>query len=291
MIYPVLVAGICIAFVSFSSLQKKSIVSDVFFLEDDDAKETWRGGIGVKKNKSAKEYDMLSEYFQTNEIVYKSNKKITDGNKDALRDLYCQNVTSFTLDEKKKWAQACYKANYILKKKLNTTITWKIILLGNDMDWKLPYTLGDTIIIPVKQRKTYSYKMLVHEAIHILQKGKMKTYFDKKNIEYGFTKVNHTKKLLEFQHIRERIITNMDGLFGLYICQIEKNKFISPLVLLNKQGGHVSCYVYVDKNGDILYDGKIFDLTRNTSYKKILGKDVFQCYHPAEILAETLSQY
>jgi hypothetical protein len=273
------------------SLQNKSIVSDVFFLEDDDAKDTWRRGRNIKKNKSAHEYDMLSEYFQINEIIYKSNKKITDGNKDALRDLYCQNVESFTLNEKKKWTQACYKANYILKKKLNTTIKWKIILLGNDMDWMLPYTLGDTIIIPTKQRKKYCHKMLVHEAIHILQKGKMKMYFEKKNIEYGFTKVNHTKKLLEFEHIRKRIITNMDGLFGLYICEIENDTFISPLVLLNKKGGHASCYVYVKRNGDILYGGKIFDLTKNVDYKKMLRKDVFQCYHPAEILAETLSKY
>jgi hypothetical protein len=232
------------------------------------------------------EYTKLEQYFQTNEIEHKSNGKIKEGNislmKDKLRRLYCTNVVQCSMEKKISINKLCYEANQVLKRKLGKTVVWKILMLRGDMDWKMPYTLGDVIIVPNKM--TLTVKILVHEAIHILQKNNMKKMFDRLNTDLGFVPKDHIHLLLQNEEIKKRWITNPDGVNGTYLFKT-KNGYISTLLLSNKNT-HSACFVDTDEEGNVLNEN-IKEIPKRKCATCVL---LHQSYHPNEILAEVLSR-
>lgn len=231
------------------------------------------------------EYKKLNAYFQKDEIFWKSNKRISNGCKESLKQQYLDNICDFNFEQKVRLYHFSKKADDILIKLFGRSIHWKFLLLKGDMDWNFPYTIGDVIILPVPHlndyfthKESFGISYLVHEAFHVLQKGCLNNHFNNIYGEMGFIHVDIKDKLLQNENIKSKWITNPDGLNGEYIYNIGAG-YIAPILLLNENGTHRKMYVELDNKMNI--KSEIKNLRECQHFKKY--QNVKQNEHPNEI--------
>jgi len=235
----------------------------------------------------------IQKTFQEKEVYYLSNKKIFNGDKDAVKQLFIESIIIPSTEQKKLLNKMCEKADKILIDLYGETIKWKIMSWNYGVLWDYFTTIEDVIIIPEEHldimEKTDGKSILaflLHEAIHILQRYNLKNEFDDLYKEMGFERKNIENILMKNREIKENWVTNPDGFNGEWLYKV-KDGYICPMVLLDSNGNHKSKYVNMDKNLKIVGDVKELSLCKE--YEKFMG--VNQAYHPNEIFGSYMHKY
>lgn len=230
------------------------------------------------------EFRQIMNDYQKKEIYYISNKRIVDGDRKKLVELFLDSIIQPDNEQKKRMEYLCKKANKILIGIFGTSIDWKFLLWKNNLYWDFYITIKDVIVISdyemgfiMKERDSYGVSFLVHEAFHIFQKGIMKDIFEEIYVGMNFVKKNIKNILWQNKFIKENWITNPDGLNGEWLYETDKD-YICPLLLMDENGNHSKYYVRLDKN---MRMGKIGKLSDCEEYN-VFGK-IWQSYHPNEI--------
>jgi len=236
------------------------------------------------------EFKQYYKLFQPKEIFFRTNKKVTD--KNNLIKAYLNNVITIPDNYKKMLTNMIEKSDELIYSFLQTDFEWKIVCYNDDFEWGYPYTIDGAIFICIddleywsRKDEKYGISFLVHEAFHILQKGKLKDYFENLYANWGFVKKDIKDKLMEIPEIKENWVTNPDGLNGEWILKTN-NGYICSILLLNENGSHITKYVKLDKELNI--DKKIYD--KMDEYDNI-DKLVRQKYHPNEIIGSYIENY
>jgi len=232
------------------------------------------------------EYRLFETLYRKDEIFYKT-RSVIDGDIKKLKKVYLDNVIDISDSHRDMLTKMCEKADVILMDTFGVTIYWRLVCMRGELDWGFPYTLDDAIVLCEEElddwaRRDFSFGLsyIVHEAVHILQKGVLKDNFEKLYRDMGFVKVNVRDKLLKNKEINKNWITNPDGLSGDWVYRTPEG-YICPVLLLDANGRHVTKYVKLDGNFDI--KDRIYGLDEVRHLYNFRGDMVGQVDHPNEI--------
>jgi len=238
------------------------------------------------------EYKLYESLFQVNEVKYKSSGRIIDGDTGKLKQLYLDSIFLPSKENENQIVRLLPKANEILFDKIGTTIYWKFCCFRNNLDWNFYFTIDSVIFIPeyelnkmMKMKDSYTLAFLVHEAMHILQKGELKNEFDRLYYKMNFVKKDVREKLMKNQFIKDNWITNPDGLNGEWLYKVNDG-YIAPLLLLDNGGSHTTKYIKLDKDFNVI--DNLDNLENCQEYKKFTHHKINQNDHPNEIFGSYL---
>jgi hypothetical protein len=243
--------------------------------------------------------------FNTKEIIYRSNKKIPYGNlKDMRKNMikyYQKNMINFTEEEKELITTIIMELKQKFTDKFPLIEGWKFVLLQNEPDNNLPYTLFDVIVLHKFPRNFREpqfrqdlEELLFHEQIHILQR-KHPSVFD----DFYLQKWNMININLKNKWIEDNRITNPDSNGKLYIKAIQKMGdyiiYVIPQMIIAydnlEQVGIYLAYNLKNKTSKILYDKnnsvKIKKLHNIPQYYNSF-KQLYNIYAPNEIFAHSV---
>lgn len=162
---------------------------------------------------------------------------------------------------------------------------WNIFVSINNLEMNMPYTLGNSVIIPLKILKelntTFRHghinkgflNTLIHEKIHVIQRNNQ-VIFDKFYIKnYKFLDKKLTEPLSENLH--KMTMTNPDSNNSIWIYKLENKRIIPLLTYSNNSVTEIG--YNIENHNDIIYLRNIksaLGFNRQTSI-----------YHPNEIFA------
>lgn len=162
---------------------------------------------------------------------------------------------------------------------------WNILVSINNLEMNMPYTLGNSVIIPLKALKELNttfihghinnsfLNTLIHEKIHVIQRNNQ-VIFDKFYItNYKFLDKKLTEPLPENLH--KMTMTNPDSNNSIWIYQLENKRIIPLLTYSNNSVTEIG--YNIENHNDITYLRNIksaLGFNRHTSI-----------YHPNEIFA------
>jgi len=170
---------------------------------------------------------------------------------------------------------------------------WNLVKLDNNIEWAMPFTMGEYIFIPKSRidrlmnnnslNMISSFKvMLVHEKIHIFQR-KYQELFNNFYEKHFHCKRKH---IHIHNEIGKYILSNPDAMdihwyFTLY------NKNYIPLLMLNKYNPDdvYNDIFKLDNNFNILLDHNNKPITLQKSVIKNIFGNYYGLYHPNEIFA------
>lgn len=233
------------------------------------------------------EYKSYEKVFQPREIYYKSNLKINDGDVKKLKQLYIDNIIDFEENEKDFLKKICNKSDDVLIAKFGVTINWRLMCMKDKLDWGYPYTLNNTIILCKKEvvnmlnrGENYTLSYLTHEAVHVLQKDKLESFFFEIYEKLNFVKINVQSILLNDEIIKKNWVTNPDGVNGEWLYKITDG-YICPILLLNDSGKHRTVFIKFDNNFKIV--NHIEDIKKCNEYNIFNQNHIYQNDHPNEL--------
>ena len=242
--------------------------------------------------------------FRLNEIYARTTYYGSSSNINNMRNIakkiYVKNTINFTEVDK-------FKLNNILNslnrriidfnKKNNTNIpvmkTWNLIKISSDMDWGFPYTIDNYIVISddfiTNGLTEQMLSTLFHEQFHIYQR-KYPIIFKKLYSQWNFKYIKNFKLPSK---IDDYIITNPDAPNNDYIFKINKNNYLLPILILDKNNNdnHLSKCIFLKKNKNSLQikSLKLVNLKDIPKYFARFYK-IHQNYHPNEIFANLMSK-
>lgn len=198
--------------------------------------------------------------------------------------------------------KAIKQAAHLLKRSAKTIKVdllpkkWKMLQTRLGMDWNLPYTVGDVIVLNQKQLSSkHLVKILLHEVVHIAQR-KNPQWFNRLYRNWGFrqAKVKFTQ-----QH-HNRWITNPDALKKNWVVKIGKD-YCLPLMIADLDGDFLQVIVKCTHKSRTKSDIGKFSKLHLTASTNFIRQDDFPVYtaafdvgssqidHPNEISAHYLS--
>lgn len=79
----------------------------------------------------------------------------------------------FTADERRILERACSDARELWRRAFEAPLQqpFRLVRLEGPLDWEYPYTVGDAIVLPARAIPRISPSTLLHEALHVLQRG------------------------------------------------------------------------------------------------------------------------
>lgn len=241
----------------------------------------------AKKIYESNEYKKYEKLFKPREIFYKVFKNLEPND---LKQFYIDNIIEIEPNHKKMLIKMCSLSDQILIKILGITIDWNIVVFKDRLDWSFPYTMDNAIFLNKgeldeweKNDIYYGISYLVHEAVHILQKGILKDYFENIYYEMGFEKYDIKDEIRNIPEISNNWITNFDGISGEWIYKT-KEGYLCPILTLDNYGGHTTRYIKLDKNKKI--NKKIYKLNEI----KDLYNFNHQVDHPNEIFGSYIQR-
>ena len=250
-------------------------------------------------------FNEIVKKYNKNEILYRSNNRVKKGSIDQMRKdmikYYQNNIMNFTEEEKELITTVINNIERRFRNLFPLITNWRFLLLTNEADKNLPYTLFDVIVLhkfPSYFRNA-SYlneleELLFHEQIHILQRYNQKKFNDFYKKHWGFIPIKQIKN----KWIEEHRITNPDSNDNLYIRPIDENEnkvtyIIPQIIILNNQLEQIGIFIFYFKKSNkfkLIYDNnklikkKLDDISKiNTFFNNINNK-----YCPNEIFCHSV---
>lgn len=161
--------------------------------------------------------------YRTAECLARSSTR-ADGPK-AMQLEYCRAARDFKPREKAR-INAIIQSTEELR-----GLTWKFVKMADYMDFHLPYTVEDVVVLPedsMTHDRTVLATTLLHESQHIMQRANQ-AKFDRYYIEHWGYK--QPKRLLIPERIRKDLVTNPDGLDINWVRNINGTYWWTALVL------------------------------------------------------------
>ena len=276
----------------------------------------------LDKKQACLEYQSSNyvKQMKPGEIQVRTKNQIPLSSVDIMRDSminnYCNSVDDFSEDEKRCLNWFVSYVEFMMNQsyqKLKPSV-WKFIKLRHQLDWELPYTLNDCIVIPEKMivgmmkahatnntdMVTYYANTITHEAVHLHQKRNPQFYNSMFKQFWGFQQVHPDKIKFKKEYLRNWI-TNPDGMKVEWIFSVKKNNNVEwyvPLLTIdsNDSTKHAGVLVQLkevmDKTGrSVFLTVGHTNIANIPEYvRKFYGHDV-QLYHPNEISAHILADY
>lgn len=242
--------------------------------------------------------------FRLNEIYARTTYYGSSSNINNMRNIakkiYTKNTINFTEVDKFKINNNLNSLNKRIidfNNKNNTNIpvmkTWNLIKISSNMDWGFPYTINNYIVISddfiTNTTTKQMLSTLFHEQFHIYQR-KYPMIFKKLYSQWNFKYIKNFKLPSK---IDDYIITNPDAPNNDYIFKLNKNNYLLPILILDKNNNdnHLSKCIYLKKNKNLfsIKSSKLFNLKDIPNYYTRFYK-IHQNYHPNEIFANLMSK-
>ena len=169
--------------------------------------------------------------------------------------------------------------------KIFKKVPWTILVSINNLEMSMPYTLGNSIIIPLRTIKdlytTFIHghinnnfvNTLIHEKLHIIQRNNQRIFDEFYKTNYKFLDKKLNEPLPENLH--KITMTNPDSNNSIWIYKLENKRIIPLLIYANNSVTEIG--YNIENHNDITYLRNIktsLGFSNNTSI-----------YHPNEIFA------
>lgn len=223
-----------------------------------------------KKNKARYIFNEIVKKFNKKEIFYRSNKNVMNGDIEIMRKdmikYYRNNLINFTEEEKELIISIIHNIIKKFENRFPLVSKWRFVLLTNEPDNNLSYTLIDTIILhkfprnfrePQYQR--YLEKIIFHEQIHILQRYNQKVFNEFYRNKWGFIKTNLKNKWLA-----DNRITNPDNNDSIYIKQLKEYPTYITYVITE---------IIITNNNNLEQIGVFLIYIKNKGFKFLYNKN------------------
>ena len=234
--------------------------------------------------------------FETNiKINVSKSNKI---NKSIVLKTYLSSIKNFTLNEKE---TIKFLINQIINDvnefpTLYYQFNWKFVKLDSNIEWGMPFTLGEYIFLPeniFSMNDEQLKSTLLHEQIHVIQRKNQTRFNQLYDKILGFKKID---SCIKGEHLDKYRITNPDGMDINWIYKCGPH-WIMPMLIMNPNNtNHIEEYGVMINNRRGLYsvnltgpgnEPAMFPLNKIIQYKKDLKRDS-GIYHPNEYLAHSI---
>lgn len=261
------------------------------------AKEAAKVFLNSEKFPQIKKFRLNEIYART--TYYGSSSNINNM-RNIAKKIYTKNTINFTEVDKFKINNNLNSLNKRIidfNNKNNTNIpvmkTWNLIKISSNMDWGFPYTINNYIVISddfiTNTTTKQMLSTLFHEQFHIYQR-KYPMIFKKLYSQWNFKYIKNFKLPSK---IDDYIITNPDAPNNDYIFKLNKNNYLLPILILDKNNNdnHLSKCIYLKKNKNSfeIKSSKLINLKDIPNYYTRFYK-IDQNYHPNEIFANLMSK-
>jgi len=232
------------------------------------------------------------KHFTYKEAVIKTNNKLNHYTINNIVHFYLNNIITLTNYERKiLYKHIQFIDNKCAKFKKIFNIPWNIIVLSNNIEKGMPFTLGHYIFLPKKYiDNLIKYKFnkdiflnncdtLLHEKIHILQRIFPIIFKQFYKIHLHCKYINN---LVIDTHWKKKHFKNPDGLDIKWVYRYNNNDYL-PMLIFNKNQLN-QIIIKLTYNTNYFYTTS----TYHNLYEFPIFKDYptsISVYHPNEITA------
>jgi len=259
-------------------------------------KFVYKNNIGNNLISILRNYIKQLRKFETNiKLNIYNNKKI---NRLEVLKVYCSSIKDFTSSEQNRLKILTNEIiNDVIEfPTLYHQFNWNFVKLDSDIEWGMPFTLGEYIFLPENIFNMNDIELkstLLHEQIHVIQRKNQKKF----NLMYtkflGFKKINNCVK---GEYLDKYRVSNPDGMDVNWIYKSGMH-WIMPMLMMNPNNtNNIEEYgVYVNNkkgiyNVDLTGGGNepvMLPLNKISEYRKDFKRSS-GIYHPNEYLAHSI---